>query len=123
MRCKQRLEKQKLSKGPALSIKHDLEKSVYEEMVKRCGEFQTLKGSKAEGYNPKLTAARAKLAKIEGEIESSLTSLTGANPLLLQYANSRIEELDAERQKQLKLVADLTANSVSSSQVDSITDI
>ena len=31
------------------------------------------------------------------------------------------QELDAERQKQLKLVADLTANSVSSSQVDSIT--
>ena len=41
--------------------------------------------------------------------------------LLLQYANSRIEELDTERQKQLKLVADLTANSVSSSQIDSIT--
>ncbi|MCI8272237.1 MAG: recombinase family protein, partial [Erysipelotrichaceae bacterium] len=32
-----------------------------------------------------------------------------------------IEELDTERQKQLKLVADLTANSVSSSQIDSIT--
>lgn len=48
------------------------------------------------------------------------TWLAGANPLLLQYANSRIEELDAERQKQLKLVADLTANSVSSSQIDSI---
>lgn len=40
---------------------------------------------------------------------------------MLQYANSRIEELDTERQKQLKLVADLTANSVSSSQIDSIT--
>ena len=39
---------------------------------------------------------------------------------MLQYANSRIEELDTERQKQLKLVADLTANSVSSSQIESI---
>ena len=35
--------------------------------------------------------------------------------------NTRIEELDAERQKQLRLVADLTANSVSASQIDSIT--
>ena len=43
-----------------------------------------------------------------------------ANPLLLQYANNRIEELDTERQKQLKLVTDLTANSVSSSQIESI---
>lgn len=42
-----------------------------------------------------------------------------ANPLLLQYANTRIEELDAE---QLRLIADLTANSVSASQIDSITD-
>ena len=40
-------------------------------------EFQTLKGSKAEGYNPKLTAARAKLAKIEGEIEKLIDTLTG----------------------------------------------
>ena len=43
-----------------------------------------------------------------------------ANPLLLQYANNRIEELDTEQQKQLKLVTDLTANSVSSSQIESI---
>ena len=34
----------------------------------------------------KLTAARAKLAKIEGEIEKLIDTLTGANPLLLQYA-------------------------------------
>ena len=50
-----------------------------------------------------------------------LDTLSGANPLLLQYANTRIKELDAERQKQLRLVADLTANSVSASQIDSIT--
>ena len=79
-----------------------------------------LKHIRREGYNPKLPAARAKLAKIEGEIEKLIDTLTGANPLLLQYANSRIEELDTERQKQLKLVADLTANSVSSSQIESI---
>ena len=47
---------------------------------------------------------------------------SGANPLLLQYANNKIEELDAERQKQLKLVTDLTANSVSDTQIDSITN-
>ena len=73
------------------------------------------------GQNPKLTAARVALAKTESEIEKLLDTLSGANPLLLQYANTRIEELDAERQKQLKLVADLTANSVSASQIDSIT--
>lgn len=119
MRCRQRVEN-KSCPGPGTLTRHELEKSVYNEMVKKMREFQTLRGGKAEGYNPKLTAARAKLAKIESEIEKLIDTLTGANPLLLQYANSRIEELDAERQKQLKLVADLTANSVSTSQLDSI---
>ena len=91
-------------------------------MVKKAREFQALTDSKTEGYHPKLTAARAELARIEGEIAKLIDTLAGANPLLLQYANSRIEELDAERQKQLKLVADLTANSVSASQLQRITD-
>ena len=84
-------------------------------------EVVGMKGGKEQSYNPKLTAARVALAKTESEIEKLLDTLSGANPLLLQYANNRIEELDAERQKQLKLVADLTANSVSASQIDSIT--
>ena len=93
---------------------------MYDEMVKKMREFQTLRGGKAESYSPKLTATRAKLDKIETEIKKLIDTLAEANPLLLQYANSRIEELGAERQKQLKLVADLTANSVSTSQLDSI---
>ena len=88
---------------------------------KKMRKFHTLKGGKEQSYNPKLTAARVALAKTESEIEKLLDTLSGANPLLLQYANNRIEELDAERQKQLRLVADLTANSVSASQIDSIT--
>ena len=95
--------------------------AAYGEMVKKMRKFHTLKGGKEQSYNPKLTAVRVALAKTESEIEKLLDTLSGANPLLLQYANTRIEELDAERQKQLRLVADLTANSVSASQIDSIT--
>ena len=64
MRCRQRVEN-KSCPGPGTLTRHELEKSVYNEMVKKMREFQTLRGGKAEGYNPKLTAARAKLAKIE----------------------------------------------------------
>ena len=99
----------------------EFERYLYGEMVKKMQKFHTLKGGKEQSYNPKLTAARVALAKTESEIEKLLDTLSGANPLLLQYANNRIEELDAERQKQLRLVADLTANSVSASQIDSIT--
>lgn len=81
-----------------------------------------LVGGKQTDYNPKLTTARARLAKIESEIEKLLDTLTGANPTLLKYANNRIEELDAQRQAQrqaqTKLIADLSANSVSSSQIE-----
>lgn len=121
LRCKQRMEN-KSCPGPGTLTRHELEKSVYDEMVKKMREFQTLTGSNAEGYHPKLTTERARLTEIEGEIAKLIDTLTGANPLLLQYANSRIEELDAQRQKQLKLVADLTANSVSTAQLDKITD-
>lgn len=119
LHCKQRAEN-KGCQGVGTLTKQVLEQTVYEELVKKMQVFQTLKGGKTASYNPKLTAARAALAKTESEIEKLLDTLSGANPTLLQYANSRIEELDGQRQTQAKLVADLTANSVSSSQVESI---
>ena len=120
LRCKQRAENGSCEGAGTLTAQ-SMEAFVYGEMVKKMQKFHTLKGGKEQSYNPKLTAARVALAKTESEIEKLLDTLSGANPLLLQYANNRIEELDAERQKQLKLVADLTANSVSASQIDSIT--
>ena len=121
LRCKQRADN-KSCEGAGTLTAQNMEAFVYGEMVKKMRKFHTLKGGKEPGYNPKLTAARVALAKTESEIEKLLDTLSGANPLLLQYANNKIEELDAERQKQLKLVADLTANSVSDTQIDSITN-
>lgn len=108
--------------GAGTLTAQSMESFVYGEMVAKMRKYHTLKGGKEQSYNPKLTAARVALAKTESEIEKLLDTLSGANPLLLQYANNKIEELDAERQKQLKLVADLTANSVSDTQIDSITN-
>ena len=121
LRCKQRADNGSCEGAGTLTAQ-SMESFVYGEMVEKMRKYHTLKGGKEQGYNPKLTAARVALAKTESEIEKLLDTLSGANPLLLQYANNRIEELDAERQKQLKLVADLTANSVSDTQIDSITN-
>ena len=121
LRCKQRMEN-KSCPGPGTLTRHELERAVYDEMTEKMREIQAVMGSGEEGYHPKLTAARTELARIDGEITKLIDTLTGASPLLLQYANSRIEELDAQRQKQLKLVADLTANSVSASQLGQIAD-
>ena len=120
LRCKQRADNGSCEGAGTLTAQ-SMEEFVYGEMVRKMQKFHTLKGGEEQSYNPKLTAARVALAKTESEIEKLLDTLSGANPLLLQYANTRIEELDAERQKQLRLVADLTANSVSASQIESIT--
>ena len=121
LRCKQRADNGSCEGAGTLTAQ-SMESFVYGEMVAKMRKYHTLKGGKEQSYNPKLTAARVALAKTESEIEKLLDTLSGANPLLLQYANNKIEELDAERQKQLKLVADLTANSVSDTQIDSITN-
>ena len=66
-------------------------------MVKKLAQFQTLTG-KREKVNPKLTALNVELARVEDEIEKLLNTLTGASAVLISYANTKIEELDAQRQ-------------------------
>ena len=46
---------------------------------------------------------------MEDEIEKLLNTLTGANAVLLSYANGKIEELDANRQRLIKEIAALNA--------------
>ena len=53
------------------------------------------------------------LAQVEAEIEKLLDTLTGANPVLLSYANGKIEELDAKKQSLVKAIADMSAESIS----------
>jgi len=95
----------------------ELERAVYEKMVIKLHEFQTLKGGAAK-VNPKLTAANVELAQIEAEIEKLLDNLSGANKTLLSYANSKIEELDAKRQELIKRIADLSAATVTADQIN-----
>ena len=87
---------------------HELEAVVYGAMVKKLKDFKTLTGrNKAAKISPKLTAKRLELAQVESEIEKLLDTLTGASPVLLSYANSKIEELDARRQSIANEIAKL----------------
>ncbi len=84
----------------------EFEQFVYEAMVHKLSEFQTLT-AKAETVNPKLTALNVELAQVEDEIEKLLNTLTGASAVLMSYANGKIEELDDRRQ-----VADIILSQV-----------
>ena len=70
--------------------------------------------------NPKLTALNVELAQVESEIEKLLNTLMGANAILLSYANSKIEELDAKRQSLEKAIADMSVDAVSPEQINKI---
>lgn len=66
-----------------------------------------------EKANPKLTALKVELAKVESEVEKLLDTLSGANQTLLSYANEKIEALAPERQSLAKKIAGLSAEVVS----------
>ena len=72
--------------------------------------------------SPKLTAKQMELAQVESEIEKLLDTLTGATPVLISYANAKIEELDSRRQTLASEIAKLTAEAVSPEQIDTISN-
>jgi len=76
-------------------------------MVRKLNAFQVLTRGNPAKVNPKLTALNVELAEVDNEIEKLLDSLTGANPTLLSYANSKIEALDTKRQSLMKAIADM----------------
>lgn len=100
---------------------HELEAVVYGAMAKKLKDFKTLTGRKnAAKISPKLAAKRLELAQVESEIEKLLDTLTGASPVLLSYANSKIEELDARRQSIANEIAKLSADAVPMEKMESI---
>ena len=116
LRCSKRADS-KSCDGCGTLRTREFERFLYGEMVKKLSEFQTLT-AKRETVNPKLTALNMELARVEEEIEKLLNTLTGANAVLLSYANSKIEELDTHRQALTKEIAALAAETMSPEQIE-----
>jgi len=121
LRCRKRADNKSCEGCGTLRLE-EFEVSIYNEMVRKLREFHTLTGGNPVKANPKLTAFKVELAQVEAEIEKLLDTLTGANAILMSYANSKIEELDTKRQSLNKTIADMTAETFSPTQLDSISD-
>ena len=119
-RCSKRSDNKSCEGAGTLRIP-DTEAVIYAAMVKKLKPFQTIKGRKnAMKSNPKLTALQVELAQIQHEIETLIDTLTGANPVLLSYVNSKIEELDGRKQELVKKIAELSVDTISPEQVKEI---
>jgi len=109
--CRKRTE-DKGCEGAGKIKAAEFEQFVYDEMVSKLGAFQTLaKRGKTTG-NPKVTTLKVELAHVETEIEKLLDSLTGANDILISYANNKAAELDSRKQELSKQLTDLVADEI-----------
>ena len=118
-RCRKRADAGSCDGCGTLRVR-EFEESIYNEMVKKLRDFQTLTRGNPAKVTPKLTALQIELAGVDAEIEKLLDNLTGANATLLSYANSKIEELDAKRQSLTKAIADMRTETLSPECAESI---
>jgi hypothetical protein len=119
LRCHKRADN-KSCEGCGTMRVHEVEADIYDTMCRKMAEFHILTDNKLVKANPKLTALNVELAQVETEIEKLIDTLSGASPTLLNYANSKIEGLDAKRQSLTKAIADTSAGAVSPEQIKSI---
>ena len=119
LRCRKRADN-KSCEGAGTLHTVEVEKVLYAELCRKMKEFQTLTGGSGTKANPQLTKLQMELTQVETEIEKLLDTLTGANAVLMSYANNRIEELDSKRQTLIKAISEMTSDSLNPTQVDKI---
>jgi len=119
LRCRRRADRKSCEGCGTLHLR-EVEKVLYAELCRKMEEFQTLTGGSNTKANSKLTALQMELTQVETEIEQLLSTLTGANAVLMSYANSKIEELDAKRQSLSGAIAEMTNDSLSPTQINKI---
>lgn len=76
-----------------------VDKTVFEEMKKKLKDFRTLSEQKQECCDRETVRLKTRISAIGVEISSLLEKITSANETVMQYINSRISELDAEKKE------------------------
>lgn len=87
-----------------------LEEYMLNAIRNKLSEFKTLSQKKKKQINPKINKNKIRMSEIENEINDLLSKVVGANEVLMQYINERVESLDAERKKLQEENISLTCN-------------
>lgn len=87
-----------------------LEEYMLNAIRNKLSEFKTLSQKKKKQINPKINKNKIRMSEIENEINDLLSKVVGANAVLMQYINERVESLDTERKKLQEENISLTCN-------------
>lgn len=87
-----------------------LEEYMLNAIRNKLSEFKTLSQKKKKQISPKINKNKIRMSEIENEINDLLSKVVGANAVLMQYINERVESLDAERKKLQEENISLTCN-------------
>mgnify|MGYP003207933796 len=77
-------------------------------MCKKLEEFQTLTKQRQESFDLQTIKLKSQIEKIDQEISGLLDKVTQANDSVMEYINSRVAALDAEKKELYAEVVRLT---------------
>ncbi len=119
LRCTRRLNN-KACPGCGKIYTEDVERHVYEEMVKKLREGQAPVGHRSLKEDPRVQKIYEEIEALEKEIGILVESLTGAGEILSSYIDQRVDQLDQlRRQKSEELVA-LSENQATPEQMERV---
>lgn len=76
----------------------EMEDYVFSQMKIKLEEFKVIHKDKKPLFDPKINEYKVRLLKVNNDIEELLGKIIGSSKTLINYINSRIEELDREKQ-------------------------
>jgi len=94
-----------------------LEDYLQKAIRERLSEFQTLSKETEACTRPKVNENKIRIAQIDREIDGLLSKVTGANAILMQYINDKVDALDAERKRLQEEALSLTYNQTESNDI------
>ena len=74
-----------------------IEEYVFNAIRDKLAKFKTLSDDTKNEVNPKVKENELMIAKLDNEIDELLTKVIGANTVLMDYINNKVEELDEKR--------------------------
>lgn len=85
-----------------------LEEYIFNAIREKLAGFQTLAKHEKRRTSPKVSEHKNRINEIDKEIEALLSKVAGANTILMEYINRKVDSLNVERNRLLEEIMSLT---------------